>query len=259
MFGKKLLKGYLVEKDGTLLKEFILNPKAEGTWEDVRTAISGKGDLAALGAFEVGRFAGTVVVGAKMHFIVIGKDVAGDDEVTFFREMLNSVERSLDAAIDGKIAAAREAEEKARDEQRKTKDAVAAMEVERGEFESEADELDKLREELENLRNETTKWQEELKDFENKVNDRHMQINERVTLLLEREQALLRNQKAFDVATGAKRDLIRSMQESIANQVGEYEAGMGKLAKERNDVQAERVKLEDDLAAFAAEKDEWQR
>jgi predicted nuclease with TOPRIM domain len=227
MFGKKLLKGYLVEKDGTLLKEFVFNPKAEGTWDDVKAAISGKGDLAALGAFEVGRFAGTVVKGEKMHFIVVGRDVAEDDEVTFFREMLNSVEKTFDASMDARISSAKEAKEAAKAEQEKAKDAAAAVEAERGELVNETDELDKLREELENLRKETSKWQEELKDFESKVNDRHMQINERVTLLLEREQALVRNQKAFDAAMVAKRGLMRGMQENIGGLVGEYESGFG--------------------------------
>ncbi len=144
MFGKKLLKGYLVARDGTLLKEFVFNPKVEVYFDDVKKVIEGKGDLAALGAFEVERHVGTVVKGSKMHFIIISRDVVEDEETKFFSEMLNSVDGALDAAMEGKIAKAKEAEDAAKAEQAKAKAAMDTVFAEREEIVSEAGEMDLL-------------------------------------------------------------------------------------------------------------------
>ena len=43
MFGKKVFKGFLVEPDGRLLKEFVFNPKGEISYEEVKRATAGKG------------------------------------------------------------------------------------------------------------------------------------------------------------------------------------------------------------------------
>ena len=81
MFGKKMVVGFLVDDDRKLLKEFLFHPKAEVTYDDVLKVTEGKGDLPALGAFEVDKYVGNVVAGKDMHFIIISRDVAEEDEL----------------------------------------------------------------------------------------------------------------------------------------------------------------------------------
>ncbi|UCE91377.1 MAG: hypothetical protein JSV90_08220 [Methanobacteriota archaeon] len=257
MFGKKLVVGYLVDRDRRLLKEFLFSPKADVTYDDILKATEGKGDLAALGAFEVDKYVGNIVAGKEILFIIVSRDVAEDDETEFFKYMLTSAESRFSQSLDERISAARAAEERLKAEQKELSEASAKMSEERAELEKEIEELGRLETELENLRTETSKWQEELKEFETKVNDRHAQINDRVTLLLEREQALVRNQKAFDAAMEAKRGLMRSMQAHVARGVTAYEEAFGKLAAERADIASRRAKLGEDVSQFTSQKEEW--
>ena len=111
MFGKKLVVGYLVDKDRTLLKEFLFSPKADVTYDDILKATEGKGDLAALGAFEVDKYVGNIVTGDDIHFIIVSRDVVEDDETEFFKYMLTSAESRFSEALEERLSKANEAEQ----------------------------------------------------------------------------------------------------------------------------------------------------
>ena len=106
MFGKKLVKGFLVDTNAVLMKEFLFSSKGEVTYDQVRAGFQGKGSLATIGAFEVGKHVATVVKGDKMNFIAVGRDVMDDEDVTFLKELLSSVEKSFDATIEVQIGRA---------------------------------------------------------------------------------------------------------------------------------------------------------
>ncbi len=134
MFGKKLVKGFLVDTNGVLVKEFLFSSKAEVTFDQIRTGFQGKGNLATLGAFEVGRFVATVVKGDKLHFIAVGRDVLEDEDVTFLKELLSSVEKSFDASLESKLRYRQTPSSMAKEEQEKAKDAIDAMDSEKAEL-----------------------------------------------------------------------------------------------------------------------------
>ncbi|MGD9963606.1 MAG: hypothetical protein AB7S97_06900 [Thermoplasmata archaeon] len=252
MFSKKVFKGFLVEPEGRLLKEFVFSTKGEVSYDEVKQATAGKGDLAALGAFEVGKMVGTIVRGKRMHMILVGRDVVEDEDVEFVKEMISSVEASFEASLDSKLADEKKAAEEAAEALRRMKEGEAARA-------QEITELDQLREELDKLRQDTEAWQKELEEFEAEVTDRHTQINERVTLLLEREQSLNRSKQAFEAASDAKRDLVRGLQEGFAQSVAEYEKGYSKLARDRQELTESQERHRAELEAYQAQKAAWEK
>ncbi|MEM4233151.1 MAG: hypothetical protein QXZ19_04175, partial [Thermoplasmata archaeon] len=201
MFGKKLSKGFLVDANRILVKEFIFAPKAEGDFEQTVAAAREQGTLDRGGEFKLGKLTGYVIKGDKLSFITVGKDVPDESDASVVRELLSSVEKTLDAALDAKLKALEEAEQRAKAEIEAAKKANDELNMNRNDLALEGVALEELRMELDRLRQETDKWQEELKEFENQVNSRHAQISERVALLLEREQMLLKNQQAFEAAS----------------------------------------------------------
>src|SRR5512136_373921 len=259
MFGKKLSKGFLVDVNGNLVKEFVFSAKADISYDELRPYIQNKGDIGSLGIFDVGKSTATVVRGEKMHFIGIGKGTPDESDIGFFREILNSVERSFDSAMESRIRQALAAEQVAKDEQTAAKKSSDELNMNRNDLALEGVALEELRMELDRLKQETEKWQDELRDFETQVNGRHLQINERVTLLLEREQGLARNQQAFEVASEAKRSLVRKMQTEIAHETEQLEIAFSKLAKENENLAARAKAYAVDLEALNLDKDKWEK
>ena len=241
------------------MKEFIFSSKVDVTYDQLLPYIQGRGDIGMLGAFEIGKSTATVIRGDKLHFIAVGKGVADESDIGFFREILMSVEKSFDAAIDTRIKAAQEAEQRAKQDQETAKQAQAALENDRKDFVQEGAELGNLRGELDRLSQETARWQEELREFETQVNERHAQINDRVTLLLEREQALVRSQQAFDVASEAKRALIRKMQEGAADSLADFEAGLAKISKERAELSTKESEFKTANSDFLTKRAQWEK
>ena len=123
MFGKKLTKGFLVDSTGNLVKEFIFSSKADVSFEMIRPAIQGRGDVGSIPPFEVAKSVATIVKGDKMHFVALTKGAPDMEDLGFFREILNSVELSLGNAIESRIKTAEEAEARAKKEQEAAKKA----------------------------------------------------------------------------------------------------------------------------------------
>ncbi len=180
MIGKKLSKGFLVDANGALVKEFIFSTKVDADYGQTLAAIKSMGGFANVSSFSMGKSSAMLIKGAKLHFITVGKDLPDDEDIALIREMLGSVEKSFDGSIDLKIKSSLEAEQKAKLEQETAKKANEELNTNRNDLALEGVALEELRMELDHLRQETEKWQDELKDFENQVNNRHAQISERV-------------------------------------------------------------------------------
>ncbi len=258
MLGKRLVKGFLVDSNGGLVKEFVFTTKSDVTYEQLRPLLQGRGDVGALGAFEVGKLMATVVRGDKLHFIAVGKGIAEAEDVGFVRELLTSSERSFDQSIRNRLKTATEAEEQAKLVQTNAAQAMEVANQQRQDLAQEAGELDELRQELDRLRSETGQWQDELKEFESQVTQRHNQINDRVALLLEREQAFIRNKQAFEVASEAKRALIRKLQEAAAESIAGSEAGLVKFGEAQSELANREEAFRAESQRFAEDKTRWE-
>src|SRR5512137_2664316 len=252
MFGKKLSKGFLVDTNGSLVKEFVFSTKVDVDFSQTLAAIQALGGFANVGAFSIGKGSGMLIKGAKLHFITVGKDLPDDEDVALFREMLGSVEKTFDAGLDLKLKNVVEAEQRAKLEQETAKKGNEELNTNRNDLALEGVALEELRMELDHLRQETEKWQDELKDFETKVNNRHSEINERVGLLLEREQNLVKNQQAFEVAASARRGLIRKMQEAVAESIDDSETALVRARQAEKELEDNKKVHHQDVTTFQA-------
>jgi chromosome segregation ATPase len=257
MFGKKLSKGFLVDSSGGLVKEFVFSQKADVDFAEIQSALQGKSDLGSLSPFQVGKSTATVIKGDKLHFIAVGKGFANEEDIGFFRAILNSVERSFDSDLQERAKKTIELEELARLGLENSKQSSLALESHRKDLAQESEEIETLRKELEHLRIETEGWQKELEEFEGQVDDRHAQINDRVTILLEREQGLVKSKQAFEVASDAKRTLGRRLQISAAELMAQAEAGFLKLRTEESELASKQGALNAALKKFEEDKTLW--